>query len=775
MADATDPDVYHLSDGSTLELPAGTPDLDAKRFVDQNEAKLAQYYSAQAEKQNSPVFPVKPDGSPGDKIYSASTTYPNTYMGAAMAHLDHIVPGANWANKNVVQSGPGNVVNAVMGPLGRAESNAVSWPVDFPGTIYNTAKHYTPLGTAYDAPSLSGAIRGEVGAPELGPDAPYWQRAGEGALSSVMSPAVGAENTAGVFSSLVGSGVGTALSDWGGRVAGEGGSLLGSIIGAMTGNVASKGAAKIAAPSLRDPSAEEVGQAVAQSRPTPADPGYTPGIVGRFLNRPARPATPGSNFQGLNTPALGNRDWSGFTPGFISLANPTGQRIAGALRSIPWSGKPIEEGATDTADYIQAARDAAANELGGPRGIPPNAGPSTIGSVLTEGAQDAITQLYRAQNAAWNAQRARMSAPDGPPGSAEVPLPNTVNTARSEVANERRGDVETAATHDIANQILNVSPGLGPNTSRFGANQPPLPALPSMPWSRVDDMLHGIRQALENETGLPSDIADTLKTVANQEREAAAEAAAPGYGGAQFRQLNESYAKYIADKEQLAKFAGKNLGGTGGFERGSVPGEETAANLVTSRMQSPSDPVMEALQLPEFAAEARRNVAGQIASGFGNVGKKGTVGGGFRPEQFVNDLAANRPGLEALATGPGGQPSAAMGTLENAAKIAQNFSPKTSRTGLQQTLGASGVVAKALEGHARALEWLSGWKGSGYVGVPLLARAYATALESDPLKRAMMQQPQNWADLASAIPTIAAVNQVSPPAAHRGTVTVSRP
>ena len=151
-------DTYTLSDGSKLDLPEGTTEPDAVKLVGNAENGLAAYYSAQAAKQNSPVTPIKEDGTQGDLVYSASTHYPNTYIGQTMAHLDHWVPGVNALNSVVNQSSIGKGVNAaVFDPLGRAESNAISWPVDLPGSIYNVVKHQATPGSiaanAPDAPS----------------------------------------------------------------------------------------------------------------------------------------------------------------------------------------------------------------------------------------------------------------------------------------------------------------------------------------------------------------------------------------------------------------------------------------------------------------------------------------------------------------------------------------------------------------------------------------------------------------------------------------------
>ena len=203
--DATD--TYHLSDGSMLDVPAGTDAVTATRMVNQAEQGIDTSNMQRAASQNSPVY----DAGNG-KVYSASMAYPDTVMGHAMAWLDHNA-GGNWANKNIVQTTPGSYVNAVAGPVGRAESNAMSWIYDLPATLYNVVKHQATPGSiaanAPDAPYLSQAIRSEAGVPELSPDAPLAQRIGEGALAAWLSPGVGAKNTADLAQSLYSSTMGT--------------------------------------------------------------------------------------------------------------------------------------------------------------------------------------------------------------------------------------------------------------------------------------------------------------------------------------------------------------------------------------------------------------------------------------------------------------------------------------------------------------------------------------------------------------------------------------
>ena len=739
MADA-DNDTYHLSDGSLLDVPAGTDEATATRMVAQAEAGIDTSNMKQAEAQNAPVT-----GNNG-KVYSASNSYPDTAVGQTMAWLDHNA-GGNWMNKNIVQTTPGSYVNAAMAPLGRAESNAVSWMYDLPASAYNMLKHQATPGSiaanAPDAPYLSSAIRRETGTPDLPANAPFVQRAGETALSSWLSPGVGAKNTADLMQSLWGGTMGTLGSKLGSYF-GEPGEFLGGLFGASTTGPASKVLAKVTAPGVRSPEAEKV---------------WT-------QSQAARPTTPGGNFQGLSGPHPSGVDYSKFTPSSTSMMNPTGQRIAASLGSLPYSGKPIEQAQADTADFIKAGRDAAAADLAGTRGLPPGgASPSSIGPVLTQGAQEAILALQNRQNANWAALHGIMGVTPDNPGGSEVPLPETVNTGVKAVANQARGEAETAAANAKIGEITNVSPGIGTQTSRFPPDTP-LPALPSMPWTRTQDWVANIRKSLnQNDPVLPGDIADSLKKIANTERERAAEAAAPGVGGQQFRTANESYARSLLDQEQLARFAGEPLGTSGApnTKFTGTPGEETASNLVTNNLQSPTGPELSAVAHPDFPNHLRLNALGQVVSTLGNTGGPGNVSGGFRPERFVNDWKGAQPGVEALATAgiaPGvGSAPAALNTLDQMADVASNYSTPTSRYGVIKSFGTAAAVAEMMRATARLYEHVIPWKASQYAMVPQMGRYYASLMESDAFRRALAKQPQNWADINASLPIAGATTQ----------------
>ena len=710
-------DTYHLSDGSQLELPIGTPAPDAMKAVDQAETGLASYYSKQAATQNAPV-------TAGDKVYSASTTYPNTYMGQGMAWLDHNVPGANWVNQNVVQSAPGNFVsNAVVAPVARADTNVIGAVNDLPAAVYNTIKHQTPANASYpDWPSLSEKLRQETGAPELPANAGILQRGSESALAGVLGGG-------GFWKSLLGGFGGTVGSDIGGYVAGEPGALVGGFTGATIGDPLLKVGAKWVGPNAASPTAEGTTTAAENIKPT----------------------TKGGNFQGLTQPPPpGMPDYSDFQPSFTSLANPAWQRIATALGSLPYVGKPIDNASAYHASFIENARDAAANDLAAPGGGLPRLEPvsaSTIAAPLREGSQSALLDIM-------NQSRARQNAVDDAMRSAGVPLRNTVQTGFDQVANNARSEQATDATLDKVGEIIRNSPG----GSRYAGPDVPLPSEPITPWSFTKDWVGELNQGLQSsgKPPIPDDIAAALKAAANQDRENAANAVQPGLGDT-FRQNNEAYARLQPTLDKLYRMGGEPLGVSGQFK--DVPREQDIARQFTGNIQSP-EYLADTLLNPNFPTSQRLNAVGQYVSTLGNQGGADN----FRPEKFVTDYRGTtgaRPTIEALSVGPNGAPLATTNVLDNAADVARNYSTPTSRFGLSKSLGATLGVAKLMELTGRGLEHIIPWKPGQYAGTLQMGRAYANMLESEAMKRAMANQPQNWGQITGTFPAAVGVTQTN--------------
>jgi hypothetical protein len=731
MAD-TNNDTYQLSDGSFFDLPVGTDAATAAKIADQHEAQMAIDYGKQAAQQNSPV-------TAGSKVYSATTVYPNTYIGQGMAWLDHNA-GGNWMNRNIVQ--PVDAAqNQLFGgtveqPVMRAASNVAAASVDVPGSIFNTVKHYTPLGTEYDVPNLAHAIRAETGVQEMDPNAPFYQRAGEAALTTLMA-------RGNPIQAVTGGILGTAGGDIGNYFHSEGLSYLLSMLGASGGKPAEKVIAKVTAPPLRSPSAPETWNSMMNIRPT----------------------TPGGNFRGLATPApTGTPDYSNATPSFTSLANPSGQRIASSLSSFPWSGQPIESATETTRGFIQHARDAVAQEYAAPGGglpIGQPVSPATIGQPLIRGAQTAYNALNtRVKSEQENIDQQMATAP-------RVPMSQTVQTAYDLTGNNLRGVPETAATRERVGDIVAASPG----GSNYAGPEVPLPARPAVPWTNAKDFVSNLTASLaqSGRPALPPDIAAALKTVANQERENAANAWQPGLGDA-FRTANENYARAQPTLQQFGKIGGTPIGNAppAGAPPGTmqpfenVPPEHVAAQALTGNLQSP-DYLSSILMHPDFPEAQRLNAVGQLVSTLGNQGDASN----FRPEKFVTDWRGAggtknkgaQPAVEALSATSSGQPLAGTDVLNNAANIAENFSTPTSRFGLIKSLGAAATVAKLMELGGKGIEYATHFKPAQYVGVPLFARTLSAGLESDPMRRALAGQPQNWRDMANSLPALMAVSQ----------------
>ena len=318
-----------------------------------------------------------------------------------------------------------------------------------------------------------------------------------------------------------------------------------------------------------------------------------------------------------------------------------------------------------------------------------------------------------------------------------VPMPATVTEGFNQVANNQRGEAQTGATLNRVGEITDASPG-GAN---YAGPDVPLPAVPAVPWSFSKDWVGDLNASLQQSgrPALPPEIAAALKTVANQERENAANAFQPGLG-TQFRQNNESYARALPVLDRLYRMGGEPVGTTGRFT--DVPREQDVARQLTGNLQSP-EYLSDILNHPDFPAANRLNAVGQLVSTLGNQGSAAN----FRPEKFATDYTGTggaRPSVEALSTGPSGAPLATTNVLDNAAQVAQNYSTPTSRFGLIKSLGSAAAVAKLMELSSRAIEHLAPWKPAQYLGVPQLGRWYSSLLESDALKRAMANQPQNW-------------------------------
>ena len=719
---------FPLSDGTSfVEIPDGTDPKDVPNLAAQGEAQLATKYGQQAATTGQPV-------TAGSKVYSATTTYPDTYFGHAGAWLDQNIPGANWAEKNIAQPIE-NATTPTFGPGGvgasglRIATNRAVGAVDLPATTLNVIKHFAApeRGTEGDIPYLSKTILDQSGTQQLGPDAGLTQQLLEAGATGA---APGGRGWPGIVESLkqAGWGVsGTTASDIAGKYFGEPGAYLANLV--FGGAIPIKQpAAATAAHGLTDPSATDTYAAYMR----------------------ARPITPGGNFQGLTSaPPPGMPDFSGTMPGFKTLANEGGQRIATSLSGVPYVGAPLAQGEANDRSFIQWGRDAAANDVSGGALPADGVNAGTLGSTLQSGAQQAILRIVAEQQRRQQAQTALMNG-----GGAEVPVTNTVMTGVNAIKGNQRSDSATEATGQRVGELINSSPG-GVNYQRADV---PLPAQPSVTWSHLTDWVGELNDSLGKSgmKALPDDIAAALKDAANADREAAANAQSPG-AGAMFRENNVVYAKAQAALDQLRQMAGTELGSSGEFK--DVPTQQAAAAYLKSRMQSP-DSLDQTLLHPAFPANARLNAAAQIIATLGDTGTGGTASG-FRPEAFANQYgggkAGQRPTIDALLTGQSGQPAGATNLLDNLRTVAEHFSTPTSRFGLIKSLGSAELVRKIMEFGGSAVEHVLPWKAANYLGAPQIGRAMSAMLESEAVRRSMGGQPQDYGAVANRAATTAAI------------------
>lgn len=614
-----------LSDNSTIDVPDNTPDSVAADAVRQGEDAIAQTYQQHAADTGAPV-------TAGDKIYSATRAYPNSYLGGAMAWLDHNA-GGNWMNRKIAD--PLNAATGDAGPTAmRMGTNALAGSYDLGASVYDVGKHYVApsLGTAYDAPLVGQTIRSQIGAPELPAGASFLRRVLEGGasgamgggLASALSPSSYAKNIAGAT-------VGTAGSEVGGQVGGEMGSLLGSLAGGVPyGKFAAKGVAPLVA--------HENAPAIYQA--------------GQEL---------------------------GFVPSYRTLANTTGQRFGQAVGSLPIVGAPLEAANEATRSAIMQARDTAAGQISGTPLPPGGASPETIGSELVPGTQQAITNIKARQAAQWEPIHQAME------GQTVDVAPVVAATNRMLDAN-RTTPGNQGAVSSVASELASMAPG-GANYSAARGPVPPLPQ-PTMevPWSAVKDFRSGLKYQLgTGDLRVPDNLIADVKDATT----AAMQRAAQGAGvGNQFDVASRNYAEMRPTLKTLQGVGGTPLGTTGDFQ-GAKP-EGTAFTSVLGRnLQNPSaiEPFVN-----NMPSDYWRRAAGQFVSTLGNS-KQGDFRPEHFYDQWKGISA---PVQTQLVQSASGRPLDALHQLNNAATVAQNFSTPTSRHGLMSSLGAGAATGAVL-------------------------------------------------------------------------------
>lgn len=722
------PSTVTLSDGRTMAFDdPNTPQDQRDAAISAAEAHIDQQHIATAKTNNAPFTPVftGPDGKPqeGTKTYSSERSYSNNYSGKAQAYLDHTTVGSSvnqFLNPKLAAAAP------YAQPVARVATNVVAAGPDMWGSGVNMLRH--TLGNEQekqvpDIPSFGAYLRKQAGIPELSPDAPAWQRYGEGAASAILSGGASgavravAERELPTLASAAGQtlksgaqGVASqGASDVGGALFGEPGAYVGGLLGGAVpyGKIAAAGLGR----SFATRNAGDILQAGEALR-TPEDPN--------------------------------------FTPSFRSMANPTGQRIAAVLGSIPVSGHPIEAANEATRAKIMNVRDTAAENIAGGPMPPQGASPESMGGALTAGAQAGILNANQREAQAWEPLHAMGAHPTD-----IAPVVAGTNTMLQ----------GNRTTPQFAQPVRESVAGLGsmaPGGPEYDPSRGPVPPLPQptmdVPFSAVKDYRTGLNYGLNTGTGdirVPGNLTANVRDLTTT---AMRNAAAQAGRLPEFETASAVTQQVNPIREALTRVGGKPIGDTGQFE--DVPGESSAYNrAIGSNLQSPS--TMEPI-LSNMPFENRRVAAGQYISRLGT-----TKQGDFRPEDFYHQWqqATGEGARDLLTQGPSGGPSAELRNLHNAATVAQNFSTPTSRHGLMSSLGAARAVDLLLHGAGAAGGAMLGGIPGAVIGAavpPSLVYGASRGLESPAMKTAMAGRsliPAIGQSVYSALPKVAAVQE----------------
>ena len=711
-ADHSGEDEFPLSDGSFFYVRHDTSPGMAMAQRDQHEAELFAKYSKQAAAQNAPVYT---DGH----VYSATRAYPNTYVGQGMAWADHNLMG-NWANTNIVDAinkATNGGADTLAGSIGRIESD-VPGILDIPGAGINMVKHYTPLGDKYDIPSLSGTIRSKIGIPEIPDDAGLIQRTLEGGSSALLGGGSAAHGIK-ALPSLVeaarafgGAAAGTIASHLGGEFGGEAGSFFGGLLGGGGADLATRKVFHKAGGALGHEDAPDIQE---------------------------------------------SGDALGFQPSATTLSGPMGQRILKILGALPAVGQPVEKANMNTIEALKYQRDAAASNIAGPGGIPPEITPESIGQALIDGAQEAIPKVKEDQSRPYGNIN-RIMEDQGK----EVDLAPAGN-AIEHAQDTKPSLVENA---DMVRGLLRKATEFAPGGPAYDERtRGPAPALPQptqyVPWTVAKDARTGLAQKLRAAEmaglGVPDNMVAALKKSLTDGMRVATQRA--GLRNA-FDKARAKYAEMSPILDRLYAIGGKPLGDTGGFEKTPPAGD--VANWFFNQNQNSAnlEPLANSATFPE---KAWGRAAGQLVGRMGNADQ-----GTFRPEFFYkawkNLSDPVRLQLTQGAQGATGQVAATLGHIAN---VARNVVTPVSRHGLMAGLGTAAAVEAAMHGAESLGSHVLPW-GTSWVAPTMLGWGLSKGFESQSYARGAagrpMMAPGDWTAFARAnLPAAGAVTSQDNP------------
>jgi hypothetical protein len=229
------PRTIYLRDGTAVN---NVPDDVTQEQINQKED---QHFMGRAAKEGALTV--------GDKIYSGSAVYPNSYTGHALAFLDTYA-GGNLLAKGVraADEASGGRVRDTAEALGQGMTLGAGTIPDLvthaPAWVTNQFREKV-LGQPGDVPyppSVTEAMRQAIGVPDLAPDAPWYRKAAEGAIAGATGGGIvrGALTAAPMVADAIYGGTSALTSMIGEKLGGPVGRTIGAVAPFVAGPYALK-------------------------------------------------------------------------------------------------------------------------------------------------------------------------------------------------------------------------------------------------------------------------------------------------------------------------------------------------------------------------------------------------------------------------------------------------------------------------------------------------------------------------------------------------------
>jgi hypothetical protein len=662
-----------FSDGSSIWMPPDATTENWRTATQQGEAALDQKYMAQAQAEDRPI-------TTAGKVYSATVARPNTPYGHLLGWLDHNA-GGNALNRNATAQTVSNAVEPFVGAGDRIatmalDANPIVGGADIIGSGFNVAKHLAGINSIPDYKTAPELLRTVTGAPDLPANASPAQRVAESTLALMTNP----QNALATTAARVG----------GSYLGGQAGNLVGGEPGQFIGSIA----------------------------------GGSPEGLGNIALRGAQPVLGGT--QGPEVIAAGERQ--GIQPTAGAVANPVGRLFEKAVGAIPVVGGPVKAAQERYSSEIQAVLNDVANRVYTDQPgvkLPSTITKASIGADVLSGARQGQIDITQREGDKFGKTMDAIG-PNQPTDLRSVYRP------MSQLQFSTDPDTYAPLGARLAN-LVNMS--VQAQQPQFQAVSGPMPP-GSVPFSRAAGARSNLGATLPNVGDLSVGLQKDLYGRLTDTMRAAAAAKDPSLGVA-FDIANENYNKMVATRKALEAVGGQPSGGYGQFNpgdnaesanfTGGKQGEGQAYNWLVSNLNSPSKlaPFADPTVVPN---SYWRSVAGQL---IGQLGQ--TPEGTFRPDWMARDWNGPKTGIDPevqtqLFSGPGGQATGGISTMNDLATLGRNAVVPIDRAGLTNTAGA-----------VLGVKWLldAMKAGAGTAAAAVGGRALASGMENPAFVNAM--------------------------------------